>query len=87
MGMSFGYPTNHDPPYPPEMDVVRLKIKAATQSAGLLFLMGWDDPDISHQDKARFLFDDQDVKIVPAGPSGVEFASVGRRHTGRRMPV
>ena len=87
MGMSFGYPTNHDPPYPPEMDVVRLKIKAATQSAGLLFLMGWDDPDLSHQDKARFLFDDQGVKIVPTGPSGVEFASVGRRHTGRRMPV
>lgn len=87
MGMSFGYPTNHDPPYPPEMEAVRLRIKEATQSAGLAFLMSWHDQAMSHQDKAEFLFDDQQVMVVSSSPDDEEFAAVGRRHTGRKMPV
>ncbi len=87
MGMSFGYPTNHDPPYPPEMEAVRLKVKNATESAGRIFLMGWDDPGMSIQERISFLIDQEQVKIIPTGPAGAALAEVGRRRTGRRLPA
>ena len=87
MGMSFGYADNHDPPYPPEMDAVRRQIQAATESAGVEFALGWNDPGMSDQERIAFLVDQQRIKIIPTGLAGAELAAVGRRHTGRQMPV
>ena len=38
MGMSFGDPEQHDPPYLPEMDNARNIVKSACDKAGLTFL-------------------------------------------------
>ena len=38
MGMSMGYPDQHDEPYPPEMLTARTRIMAACKAAGLAFL-------------------------------------------------
>jgi len=85
MGMSFGYSDRHDPPYPPEMEDVRNRIKAACDSAGLAFLCGWMDPTMTLEERVRHLLD-MGVKIL-GGPEGKEMADIGRRITGRTMPV
>lgn len=38
MGMSFGYPEAHDPPYPPEMQAAQQRVRAACDQAGIAFL-------------------------------------------------
>ncbi len=38
MGMSFGYKDAHDPPYPPEMEAARLRVKTACDTAKVAFL-------------------------------------------------
>ena len=35
MGISFGYPDAHDPPYPPELEAARQTIKEACDAAGI----------------------------------------------------
>lgn len=85
MGMAYGYPTNHDPPYPPEMDAARLKIKSASDAAGLAFLMGWNDPAMSNAERIAYLIDQERVSIIPPGPQAAELAACGRAHTGRQL--
>ncbi|RIK36535.1 MAG: hypothetical protein DCC58_19135, partial [Chloroflexi bacterium] len=63
MGMSFGYPENHDPPYPPEMDAARHSIKQACDDAGLAFLASWNDATRSVEENVTFLLD-WGVRIV-----------------------
>ena len=84
MGLSFGYADAHDPPYPDDMDAARLRIKAACDAAGLAFLCGWNDFTISTEDRVRKLMDDG-VKILSG--VGEEGAAIGRKITGRTMPV
>src|SRR5262249_19226778 len=38
MGMSFGHKDQHDPPYSPEMEDARARIKAACAANGIAFL-------------------------------------------------
>ena len=84
MGLSFGYADAHDPPYPDDMDAARLRVKAACDAAGLAFLCGWNDFTISTEDRVNKLMADG-VKILSG--VGEEGAAIGRKITGRTMPV
>ena len=86
MGMSFGFSDRHDPPYPPVMEDARNTVKAACDTAGLAFLCGWIDPHMTLEERVRHLLD-MGVKIPGGGPDSEEMARVGRRITGRTMPV
>ena len=86
MGMSFGYSDRHDPPYPPEMEQARSTIQNACDNAGLAFLCGWNDPKMTSEQCLRHLLD-MGVKIIGGGPKGEAMAEIGRRITGRTMPV
>jgi len=78
MGMSMGYPDQHDEPYPPEMQTARTRIMAACRAAGLAFL-----EQVSPQNvKARLA----EGVMIGAGPQGREAAEIGRQHTGRKLP-
>lgn len=84
MGLSFGYADAHDPPYPEDMEAARLRIKAACDAAGLAFLCSWSDFTISVEDRVNKLLGDG-VKILSG--VGEEGAAVGRKISGRVMPV
>lgn len=78
MGMSFGYPNQHDEPFPPEMLAARGRVLAACKAAGLGFLDGAWPHDIVERIR-------EGVKFVnPRGNR--EVAEAGRKHTGRTMP-
>ncbi len=84
MGMSFGHPSNHDPPYPPEMDNAREIVRAACADAGLAFLSSWADPALTAAEQTRYAIDILGSKIIGGGPDHAEF---GRAHTKRELPV
>jgi 4-hydroxy-2-oxoheptanedioate aldolase len=87
MGMSLGYASRHDPPYPPEMDAARDTIKGACDSAGIPFLCGWNDESMNAAERAAHVINVIGAKIIPCGPPGEELAVAGRALTGRTMPV
>jgi len=84
MGMSFGNPDAHDPPYPEEMDRVRNEIKGAADRNGLKFLCSWNDPNKDDAENIQVLID-MGAHIFSGG--GEEKATVGRKMTNRQMPV
>ena len=84
MGMSFGNPDAHDPPYPPDMDRARETIKAACDDNGVRFLSPWNDKSKDHAGNLQVLID-MGVAIFSGG--GEERAVVGRKMTNRQMPV
>ena len=84
MGMSFGNPDGHDPPYPEEMDRVRTKIMSAAEENGISFLSSWNDRTKTEAENIQTLLD-IGVKILSGG--GEERAAVGRKMTNRQMPV
>jgi 4-hydroxy-2-oxoheptanedioate aldolase len=76
MGMAYGYPEAHDPPYPAELEAARQEIKAACDAAGLAFLSSWNDASHTAEENVTFLLD-WGARIISGG--GEEYASVGRR--------
>ncbi len=84
MGMSYGYEDAHDPPYPPEMEHARTTIKKACDDNGLFFLSSWNDPNNSREENVKFL-QDWGARILSGG--GEEAAQIGRKLSGRTMPV
>ena len=78
MGMSLGYPDNHDPPYPPEMQAARARVLAACKANNIAFLNSVRPDDVIQMIE-------EGVKIGACGRSG-EAAEIGRRYTGRTMP-
>jgi 4-hydroxy-2-oxoheptanedioate aldolase len=78
MGMSMGFPDNHDEPYPPEMADARARVLAACKRNNIAFLNTVHPEDVV----ARI---EEGVR-VGAGPRGQQAAEVGRRHTGRTTP-
>jgi hypothetical protein len=80
MGFSFGHLMAHDPPYPPEMEAARERVKRACQAAGLAFLNM-----VSPADVARQI--DEGVLIGAPGPQAQEAARIGRAHTRRPQPA
>ena len=79
MGMSFGHPDAHDPPYPDDMTAARNKVFAATKSAGIAFLEAMTTQNVTQKI-------DEGVRISSAGRGGQEIAEIGRKHSKRTMP-
>ncbi|MBM3957502.1 MAG: hypothetical protein FJ313_05570 [Gemmatimonadetes bacterium] len=86
MGMSHGYPDRHDPPYPPEMEAALETVLRACRRAGLAFLCSWNDPAMTLEQRMKRLLD-MGVMMPGGGRDGEAIAEIGRRMTGRRMPV
>ncbi len=76
MGMSFGYPDRHDPPYPPEMEQARARVLAACKANGIFFL------NQVRPDTVTAMIDEG----VMIGAGNQEAAEIGRRYTKRTMP-
>jgi 4-hydroxy-2-oxoheptanedioate aldolase len=79
MGMSLGFPDNHDEPYPPEMEKARSRVLAACKANGIKFLSSVGD----HNVMMRI---DEGVSIC-TGRDGESAAKTGRAYTRRTMPV
>lgn len=75
MGMSYGFPENHDPPYPAQMEAARHVIKNACDAAGLAFLSSWNDASQSVEENVTFLLD-WGARILSGGE---QIAITGRR--------
>lgn len=75
MGMSLGYPNQHDAPYPQDMIAARTKVMNACQAANVAFLNGVRPDNVIELIK-------EGVKI---GSGGKEAAEIGRKHTKRTM--
>ncbi|MXX02579.1 MAG: hypothetical protein F4X08_11945 [Gemmatimonadetes bacterium] len=73
MGMSFGYPDRHDPPYPTEMIAARTAVLNACKANGVAFLDGATPENVT---------DRIDEGVMVSGCSR-EAAEIGKRHTGR----
>jgi 4-hydroxy-2-oxoheptanedioate aldolase len=80
MGMSFGMPDSHDPPYPPEMEKARATIQTACEKAGVAFYCSWGEQGKTEEERVRHLLD-LGVKIIGTGPDGEKMAEAGRRIT------
>jgi 4-hydroxy-2-oxoheptanedioate aldolase len=77
LGMSMGYPDQHDEPYPPEMRAARERIMGACKAAGLAF------QDLVAPDNVIGRLDEG--VMIGCGPHAREAADIGRRHTGRTL--
>ena len=76
MGLSMGHPTQHDPPYPPDMLAARARVLAACRAARIAFLDQVTPTNVIERIA-------EGVRIgAGAGP---ETAETGRRHTKRAM--
>ncbi len=78
MGMSLGFPDNHDEPFPPEMVAARLRVLTACAAANVAFLNTVRPDDVIERIK-------EGVKIGSSG-RGQEAAEIGRRFSRRQMP-
>jgi len=79
MGMSLGFPDNHDEPYPAEMQAARAKVLAACKAANIAFLNSIRPDNVVEMIK-------EGVKIGAAGRGGEEAAEAGRKFTKRTLP-
>lgn len=84
MGMSFGDPELHDPPYTPEMDEARSIVKNACDKAGLTFLCSWQDPEMTVEQRARHALHEIGARILHVPDKAV--ADTLRKEMGRTMP-
>jgi 4-hydroxy-2-oxoheptanedioate aldolase len=84
MGMSFGDPELHDPPYTPVMDDARRTVKSACDKAGISFLCGWLDPKMTVEERARHALFEEGARMLHV-PSA-EVADTLRKEMGRTMP-
>lgn len=79
MGMSLGFPDNHDEPYPPEMAAARARVLAACKAANIAFLNSVREDNVIDMIK-------EGVKIGASGRGGEAAAEKGRKFTNRTMP-
>jgi 4-hydroxy-2-oxoheptanedioate aldolase len=78
MGMSLGYPDNHDEPYPYDMVAARSRVLAACKANNIAFLNTVQPHDVAQRI-------DEGVRIGSSGRAQ-EAAEIGRRYTKRTMP-
>ncbi len=78
MGMSMGFPDQHDEPYPPEMLAARTRIMGACKTAGLHFL--------EQVTPANVINRISDGVMIGSGPQAREAAEIGRKYSRRVMP-
>jgi 4-hydroxy-2-oxoheptanedioate aldolase len=79
MGMSLGFPDNHDEPFPPEMIDARSRVLAACKANKIAFLNTTRPDDVVERIK-------EGVMVGAAGRGGQEAADIGRKFTRRTMP-
>ena len=77
MGMSFGLPDAHDPPYPKEMDEARSIVKSACEKSGVFVYSSWLDPEMNDKQRIKYIIEELNVKIT--GADSKEYADEGRR--------
>ena len=77
LGMSMGYPDQHDEPYPAEMRAARTRIMGACKAAGLAF------QDLVTPENVINRLDEG--VMIGCGPHAKEAAEIGRKHTGRTL--
>jgi 4-hydroxy-2-oxoheptanedioate aldolase len=85
MGMSYGLPDAHDPPYPEIMDQAREKIKAALKKNNKVFYSSWNDFSMGPEERIKYIIDVLGSGMV-GGPDIEEMAKIGREFKGRKLP-
>ena len=78
MGMSLGFPDNHDEPFPDAMTDARARVMAACQANNIFFL----NSVYTHDVTMRI---DEGVRFC-SGRDGEAAAEIGRKYTKRTMP-
>ena len=79
MGMSLGFPDNHDEPFPAPMEDARSRVLAACKANKVAFLNTVRPDDVVARIK-------EGVMVGASGRVGQESAEVGRKSTNRTMP-
>jgi 4-hydroxy-2-oxoheptanedioate aldolase len=77
LGMSMGYPDQHDEPYPAKMRAARTRIMGACKTAGLAF------QDLVTPENVINRLDEG--VMIGCGPHAREAADIGRKHKGRTL--
>ena len=77
LSMSMGY-LHRPTPFPPEMQEIRDRVKAACAENGIAFLEGASPETVASKI-------DEGVRVISGGRE--ETARIGRAHSGRNMPV
>ena len=83
MGMSFGQPDAHDPPYPEIMNDARNKIQNALEKNGINFYSSWLDESLNDEERLDYILDVLRCKMT--GSPTKDYAEYGRKKTGRKM--
>ncbi|MCL4369126.1 MAG: aldolase/citrate lyase family protein [Actinobacteria bacterium] len=78
MGMSLGFPNNHDEPYPEPMLQARARVLAACKAANIAFLNS-----VSPHNVVERI---QEGVMIGAGRQAREASEIGRKYTKRTMP-
>ena len=76
IGMSLGFPENHDPPYPPVMQQARARVLAACKANKIFFLNTTRPNDVIEMIREG----------VMIGSGSADAAEIGRQYTKRTMP-
>jgi 4-hydroxy-2-oxoheptanedioate aldolase len=74
MGMSMGYPDQHDEPYPPQMQAARERVMRACSAAGLFFLEQVNPQNVESRIKQGVM--------IGCGPQAQEAAQIARKRRG-----
>ena len=85
MGMSYGLPDAHDPPYPEIMDQAREKIKAALKKNNKVFYSSWNDLSMKPEERIKFIINEVGSGMI-GGDDTEEMASIARKLYDRKIP-
>ena len=85
MGMSYGLPDAHDPPYPEIMDQAREKIKEALKKNNKVFYSSWNDLSMKPEERIKFIINEVGSGMI-GGDDTEEMAKIGRKFMGRKLP-
>jgi len=85
MGMSYGHPDAHDPPYPEIMEQAREKIKAALKKNNKVFYSSWNDLSMKPEERIKFIINEVGSGMI-GGDDTEEMASIARKLYDRKIP-
>ena len=85
MGMSYGLPDAHDPPYPKIMDQAREKIKSALKKNEKVFYSSWNDLSMKPEERIKFIINEVGSRMI-GGDDTEEMASIARKLYNRKIP-
>ncbi len=85
IAMSMGYVPRPDWPYPSDLFNSWMAIEAACVKAGISFVWGWHDPEMTEDQQVKYLIEEKGAKVLVA--KNKEYADTGRKITGRKMLV